>query len=99
MTAEVGSTPSGSLESVPRLLPHAVLREDRVRGGWVVMGPERAWFLNGTGAEIARRIDGRRAVQEIAAELAQAFDAPAEGIAADIIELVETLRGKGLATW
>ncbi|MFA6219978.1 MAG: PqqD family protein [Erythrobacter sp.] len=47
--------------------------------------------LSGTAREIWRLIDGRRTENEIAAVLADRFDAPARRITDDVVALVERL--------
>jgi pyrroloquinoline quinone biosynthesis protein D len=57
----------------PRLAPHLRLEFDPVRGRYVLLGPETVSVLNGTGAAIVRRCDGRRTVAEIVAELRERY--------------------------
>ncbi|RBO53938.1 pyrroloquinoline quinone biosynthesis peptide chaperone PqqD [Rhodovulum sp. BSW8] len=66
------------------VLPRGVrLHRDRVRGGWVLLAPERTLALDETGRAILAEIDGIRSFAAIAAALAAAYDAPEAEIAAD----------------
>ena len=49
------------------------------------------YFLNATGQIIWRRLDGRRSLKEIVADLAAEFKAPIKVIEKDVIEFVEKL--------
>ncbi len=70
-----------------------VLRRDRVRGGDLLLLPERVVRLNGSAAAILRLCDGRRSVDDIVAQLSERFDAPR--LRADIGRFLERVRGEG----
>ena len=53
----------------PRLARHVRLTFDRTRQRPILLLPETVVVLNGSGAEILRRCDGRHTVAEIVAEL------------------------------
>ena len=53
----------------PRLARHVRLTFDRTRGRHILLLPETVVVLNGTGADVLERCDGRRTVAEIVAEL------------------------------
>jgi pyrroloquinoline quinone biosynthesis protein D len=78
-----------SVDSRPRLARKARLRTDRVTGETLLLYPEHGLILNASAAAIMRLCDGR-AVSDIATTLA----APV----ADVIELLTTLRDRGLVT-
>jgi pyrroloquinoline quinone biosynthesis protein D len=58
----------------PRLAPHVRLTFDPTRDRHVLLTPETVTVLNGTGAAILGRCDGKRTVTEILAELHQQYD-------------------------
>jgi pyrroloquinoline quinone biosynthesis protein D len=59
------------------------LRHDKVRDRWVLLAPERIFELDDIGVAILQRCDGRT-LDEVVADLAQSFDAPADAIRPDI---------------
>jgi pyrroloquinoline quinone biosynthesis protein D len=65
--------------SRPRLARHVRLVFDRARDRHVLLTPETVTVLNGTGASILGRCDGRRTVAEIAAELRGEYERVDEG--------------------
>ena len=81
--------------AVPRLKPGVRLQNQPARG-WVVQAPERVLLPDEIALAVLQRCDGRRTVTEIAAELARAYNAPEETVAADILELLRDLADKGI---
>ncbi|WP_138471498.1 pyrroloquinoline quinone biosynthesis peptide chaperone PqqD [Poseidonocella sp. HB161398] len=80
-----------SAASVP-VLPRGVrLHEDKVRGGWVLLAPERALSLDSIGLAILTEIDGRRSLGEISEDLAARYEAPAAAILSDCIDYLGAL--------
>jgi PqqD family protein of HPr-rel-A system len=57
------------------------------------------YLLNETGGRILELVDGKMTIQEIAATLAEEYDAEPDTIRADCVELLELLAGKGLVTF
>jgi pyrroloquinoline quinone biosynthesis protein D len=84
------------LESRPALRPNIKFRPDPVRGGWVVLAPERILTPNEYAADLIRLCDGRRTVADIAAELAELYDAESGTIAADIMPVLQGLADAGV---
>ncbi|WP_029009649.1 pyrroloquinoline quinone biosynthesis peptide chaperone PqqD [Azospirillum halopraeferens] len=87
-----------------RLAPGVVLRHDRTRDQWVLLGPERVLVLDETALEAVRACaapgpgaDGA-SVGEGIDRLAAAFDAPRDAIAGDVLELLDDLRNRGFLT-
>ncbi|MGE0844780.1 MAG: PqqD family protein [Flavobacteriaceae bacterium] len=82
-----------SVNSVIELLPsvsHQVLGRDQ--GGVVVQLESGDIFsVNDTAADFLKAADGERTIADIAAMLAETYDAPAETIAADLVEITEGL--------
>ena len=54
----------------PRLARGVRLQEDRTRGGFVLLAPERVLHANGTAAEVLRLCDGERTVAALLTDLA-----------------------------
>lgn len=67
----------------PVLLRGVRPKEDKVRGGWVLLAPERALKLDAVGAAILAEVDGERRFGEIVSTLSAKYNAPAEQIAKD----------------
>ena len=78
----------------PRLARGVRLREDRTRGGFVLLAPERVLTANATAVEILKRCDGERTLSAIVDDLAQAFAADRVRVAADVRALLADLAGK-----
>ena len=84
--------------AVPRLARGMRLQEDRARGRWVVMAPERMFIPDETALEVLRLVDGARSLDAIANLLATRFAAPREEILADILAMLDELAEKGVVT-
>lgn len=81
--------------SVP-LFPRGVkYRHDAARGGWVLLTPERALMPDENAQAVLSGIDGARTVGDIVGDLAARYQAPAEVIMADVLELLGDLEGRG----
>lgn len=78
----------------PRLARGVKLAEDRVRGGWNVLAPERVLKANATTVEILKLCDGGRTFHEIVEELAARFSADPARIESDAGALLADLRIK-----
>ena len=86
MTAETG---------IPRFPPGVRLREDAVRGGWVVLAPERLFMPDEHALEVLKLVDGARSVGDIIDHLASRYDAARDVIAADVVTMLQDLAAKG----
>lgn len=82
--------------SVPRLATGVRLRHDAARGRWVVLAPERVVVPDETAVDVLRRVDGAASVTAIVDALAGEYDAPAEQIRRDVLELLVDLEQRGL---
>jgi pyrroloquinoline quinone biosynthesis protein D len=82
--------------SIPRLAPGMKLREDQVRGQWVLLGPERMFVPDDVALEVLRLLDGARSVDAMVVDLAARYDAPRELILADVLALLEDLLARGV---
>ncbi|WP_090062386.1 pyrroloquinoline quinone biosynthesis peptide chaperone PqqD [Celeribacter neptunius] len=81
-------------EEIP-VLPRGVrLHQDRVRGGWVLLAPERTVALDQVGHAILSEVDGKRSLSEITAALAEAYNAPQDQIMQDSAGFLAALRSK-----
>ncbi len=83
-------------KSRPALRPHMKLRHDTARNRWVVLAPERILALNAQAADALRLCNGDRAISEIAALLAENYDAAPTAIEADILSLLQDLADGGV---
>jgi len=78
-------------------LPRGVrLREDKARGGWVLLAPERVFQLDAIAVQVLTRVDGRRDIAAIVDDLVQAFDAPRERISVDVRAMLSDLIAKNV---
>ena len=82
----------------PRFAPGVRLQEDKARGRWIVMAPERMFIPDEIALEVLRLVDGLRDEAAIVALLAEKFAAPAELIAADVRVMLDDLTAKGALT-
>ena len=87
-----------SAESKPALPRHIKMRHDAARGRWLVLAPERVFTPDPIAVAVLQLCDGSRSVSAIAAELAQAYNAPSERILADIVPMLQELADKGVVT-
>jgi len=83
---------------IPRFAPGVRLQEDKARGRWIVMAPERMFIPDETALEVLRLVDGTRDERAIVAALAARFAAPAEVIAGDVRMMIEDLTARGALT-
>ena len=77
----------------PVLLRGVRPHEDRVRGMWMLLAPERALKLDDIGRAILGECDGAT-FGEIVARLAARFDAPPERIEQDARAYLDGLRAR-----
>ena len=84
---------------IPRFARGVRLHDDKARGRWVVMAPERMFIPDETALEVLRLVDGVRDVDAILDALAAKFDAPREDIAADVRPMLDDLVAKGALAW
>lgn len=82
--------------ATPALLPGVRLHQDRQRGQWVLLAPERVIELDEIAVTVLQRCDGTRTFGDIVAALAAEFDAPPEVIGPDVSELLRGLADKRL---
>lgn len=81
--------------TVPRLSPHAQLREDAPEGGSMVVLPERAVKLGGSGPEILASCDGTHSTREVARAL-QAKHPEVDAVWDEVHDFVDEMRRAGV---
>ncbi len=81
--------------SLPRLPRHVKMRFDQRRNRWIVLAPERVLLPDEIAVEILKRCDGATSVDAIVEHLAKVYEAPAEEIGEDVIEMLQDLADKG----
>ena len=80
--------------SRPKLAGFVRVQFDKARERWVLQGPERVLVLDETGKKILDRATGAATVDEIAARLAEDYDAPADVIRHDVLAVLRVLAEK-----
>lgn len=85
-----------SAESQPRLPVGMRLKFDQARDQWVILAPERMFVLDPIALEIVKRCDGELSVDGIVDQLAEAFTAPRDQIATDVISMLQDFADKGV---
>jgi pyrroloquinoline quinone biosynthesis protein D len=73
------------------LASYVTLREDNVRGGHVLLAPERVSTPSETAVEVLRKCDGKRTVADIARQLAAEYEASEAEILADVVAMLQEL--------
>lgn len=91
----MSAAPLLSGDSIPYLPRHVIFRHDPVRGRYVILAPERVLVPDETAVALLQQTDGKRSLAEIAAHLATLYDAPADLILKDAIELYHDLVARG----
>ncbi|WIX32221.1 MULTISPECIES: pyrroloquinoline quinone biosynthesis peptide chaperone PqqD [Salinicola] len=85
------SAPALAEEAIVRLPRGVRLREDKARGGWVLLAPERVFQLDPVAREVLSRVDGERDIGAIVDDLAATFAAPRERILGDVRAMLADL--------
>ena len=81
--------------AIPRFAPGVRLREDKVRGRWVVLAPERVFMPDEHALAILQLVDGARSIGAITDDLAGRYDAERTLIAADVLAMLQDLTARG----
>lgn len=90
---------SALADHVVPTLPHGVrFREDKARGGFILVGPERIFNADDVSAEILKRIDGHTSLAEIVQQLTEVFAADADTIRPDVESFLQDLADKQMVT-
>ena len=77
---------------VPQFARGYRLREDKARGRWVILAPERVFEPDEIAVEVLLLVDGVRTLDAIVDALAVKFAAPREAIEADVTVMLADLR-------
>jgi pyrroloquinoline quinone biosynthesis protein D len=83
-------------QAKPSLRGHSRLRHDAARDRWIILAPERIFEPDAIAVAVLRLCDGSRSVENIAVELARAYDADHAEILADILPMLQDLADKGI---
>jgi coenzyme PQQ biosynthesis protein PqqD len=76
-------------------LPRGVrVQRDRVRGGMVLLAPEKAIQLDAIGEAILSRLTGDASFEQIVSDLAETYAAPRDQIEADVQRFLVGLRAR-----
>jgi coenzyme PQQ biosynthesis protein PqqD len=76
-------------------LPRGVrVVEDRVRGGRVLLAPEKAIALDAIGEAILDRVNGVADFDDIVADLAATYEAPRDRVSEDVQRFMVGLRAR-----
>lgn len=67
---------------------------DRVRGGKVLLAPEKAIALDAIGEAILDRVNGENSFSEIVSDLAKAYQAPETQVSEDVQTFMMGLRAR-----
>ncbi|WP_448202893.1 pyrroloquinoline quinone biosynthesis peptide chaperone PqqD [Azospirillum sp. sgz302134] len=83
-----------------RLAPGVMLRQDRTRDQWQLLGPERVLVLDEIALDVVRAATGAPpvTVREAIDALARQFDAPRDEIATDVLDVLTDMIAKGFLT-
>jgi pyrroloquinoline quinone biosynthesis protein D len=81
------------LPNQPKLSRRFRLQYEEAQARWVLLYPEGMVQLNDSAAEILKRCDGQRSLDEIVAELEQTFNA--QGLAPQVQDLLEEGQRRG----
>jgi pyrroloquinoline quinone biosynthesis protein D len=84
--------------SRPRMPRHVRLQMDALRDRWVVLAPEKVMWPDPVSVDVLRLCDGGLAIADIAARLAEDYNAPVDLIERDILEFVQEWTDKRLLT-
>ncbi len=76
----------------PRVSARFRLQWEEAQQSWVLLYPEGMVKLNASAGEIMKRCDGSRSVDELVAELEQAFDT--RGLHADVARFLDMARAQ-----
>jgi len=83
--------------TVPRVSPGFRLQFEPAQDCHVLLYPEGMVKLNGSAGEIMKRCDGAKRLDEIVADLEQAFSA--QGLRDDVAAFIEMARKQRWLTW
>lgn len=85
-------------DAVPALPRGVKFREDKARGRYVLLGPERIFEADPVATEILRLIDGTSSFKAILTRLTELFTADEATIRPDVEALLTDLADKQMVT-
>lgn len=85
-------------QTTPALQRFVKLRHDKGRDRWIILAPERILTPDAIAVEVLKLCNGNDSIANIAAQLAQTYNAPQEVIEKDIITMLQELSDKGYIT-
>lgn len=92
------SSSSITPHSLPRLAAHVRLKQDTVRGRWVVLAPERMLIPDDVAVEVLRLCTGGLTVAAMVEHLAKDFQADPAEVQSDVLDLLNDLQTRGFVT-
>ena len=87
------SDESARLQTTPRVAAMFRLQWEEVQQSWVLLYPEGMVKLNGSAGEIIKRLDGKKTVTALIAELEKDFEAT--GLQNDVLAFLEIANKQG----
>ncbi|MGM8932347.1 pyrroloquinoline quinone biosynthesis peptide chaperone PqqD [Salinicola halophyticus] len=93
---DAGGVPTLQEHDVVKIPRGVRLREDKARGGWVLLAPERVFQLDPVAQQVLTRVDGERDIAAIVDDLAETFAAPRERILVDVRAMLADLITKNV---
>ena len=81
------------LNSTPALSPMFRLQWEEVQQSWVLLYPEGMVKLNGSAGEIIKRLDGKKNVTALIAELEKDFETT--GLQQDVLAFLDIAKQQG----
>ncbi|WAP70877.1 pyrroloquinoline quinone biosynthesis peptide chaperone PqqD [Jiella pelagia] len=85
-------------DAVPTLPRGVKFREDKARGRYVLLGPERIFEADAIATEILKRVDGVTTFKAILTQLTEMFTADEATIRPDVESLLVDLSDKQMVT-
>ena len=92
----MNSRPEFVEKAIPSLPQGVELRFDPAQNAWTVSVPARVVTPDDIAIEVLKRCDGRTPIAAIVDELAQAFSASPDQVAADVDALLKDLVEQGM---
>ena len=87
------SVPAAVLNSTPALAAMFRLQWEEVQQAWVLLYPEGMVKLNGSAGEIIKRLDGKKNVTALIAELEKDFETT--GLQQDVLAFLDIAKQQG----
>ena len=95
-TGEVSEALRIETGTVPRLRSGVRLQFNQARQRWIVQAPERVLMPDEIAVAVLQRCDGIATVSMIGDALARQYEAPADQVTSDIVEMLQDLADKGV---